>query len=376
VAFSKLTGLPAPTASNFEILYPDGKPSSFELNFISNWDVETDLDTQWVHSIAPKAKIIVLIMPTEDWTEFEFALQYATDNKLGNVITNSYGYPEAAWGAYTLKGFDQVLKSAAGQGVAVDFSSGDGGDEGLGAPNIGGASYPASSAYATSIGGTSIGIPNGSGGTAEVGWGNNGTFLSFETDFVLDPPEPLGSLGGSGGGGSIFIPKPFWQKSLPGAIRQQPDISAFADPYTGAIIVVGGEIGSVGGTSLASPVFSAIWALADQKAGVALGQAGPLIANLPAGSVLDVTPVSSPTNTAGIIFDSGGATYYSSDALLAPLYTTTKYFSSLWNLGDGEYVDLSFGTDTSLTVKAGWDNVTGWGVPNGLKFINAAAALK
>jgi len=78
---------------------------------------------------------------------------------------------------------------------------------------------------------------------------------------------------------------------------------------------------------------------------------------------------------AGIVFDSAGSTFYSSDSLLAPLYTTTQYFSAFWNLS-GEYVDLSFGTDTSLTVTPGWDNVTGWGVPNGLSFINAAAKAK
>jgi subtilase family serine protease len=34
---------------------------------------------------------------------------------------------------------------------------------------------------------------------------------------------------------------------------------------------------------------------------------------------------------------------------------------------------LSFGTDTSLTVTRGWDNVTGFGTPNGMAFIEAAA---
>jgi len=188
----------------------------------------------------------------------------------------------------------------------------------------------------------------------------------------------LGFDGGAGGGESVFIAQPAWQKGLgiPGPGRQQPDISAVADPFTGAIFVTGGEVGVVGGTSLASPVFSAIWTLADQKAGVALGQAAPLIARFPGGAVKDIVPLGSPTNVAGIVFDASGATFYSSDTLLAPLFTTTTYFSALWNAGLGEYVDLSFGTDTSLTVTKGWDNVTGFGVPNGVKFINAAAAAK
>lgn len=123
------------------------------------------------------------------------------------------------------------------------------------------------------------------------------------------------------------------------------------------------------------PIFSGIWTIADQKAGKALGQAAPLLYKLPSTAINDVVPVSSPTNVAGAIFDANGATFYSSDTLLAPLYTTTQYFSAFWNLS-GEYVDLSFGTDSSLTVTPGWDNVTGLGVPNGLAFINAAAKAK
>ncbi len=277
----------------------------------------------------------------------------------------------------TIKGFEQVLKKAAAAGIAVNFSSGDGGDEGTGVPNGGGALYPSTSAFATAIGGTAIGIPNGTASGAEVGWGNNVTFLSFAQNAVLDPPEALGFNGGAGGGISTFIAKPSWQKSLPGTARSVPDISALADPFTGAVFTEFGQAeAGIGGTSLACPIFSAFWAIADQKAGKSLGQAAPLLTKLPAGSIHDVVPVSSPTNVAGIVFDSGGATFYSSDTLLAPLFTTTKYVSAAWDLGGGEFVDLSFATDTSLTVTPGWDNVTGWGVPNGLTFINAAAKAK
>jgi subtilase family serine protease len=56
------------------------------------------------------------------------------------------------------------------------------------------------------------------------------------------------------------------------------------------------------------------------------------------------------------------------------LYTQTGFLSAFY---PGAYgysptvldVVVSFGTDSSLTVKSGWDNVTGWGEPNGLPFI-------
>jgi subtilase family serine protease len=132
------------------------------------------------------------------------------------------------------------------------------------------------------------------------------------------------------------------------------------------------QFAGVGGTSLACPIFSAIWAIADQRAGRSLGQAAPILARLPASAINDIVPVESFTNVTGVMFDPNGPTFYSSNDLLRPLYTTTQYFSAFWDIG-GEYLDLSFGTDTSLTVTLGWDNVTGWGVPNGLNFIKAAA---
>ena len=87
-------------------------------------------------------------------------------------------------------------------------------------------------------------------------------------------------------------------------------------------------------------------------------------------------PVNSTTNVTGIIVDANGETDYSPAALAAPLYTTTQYYTGLWNSGSGFYVDLSFGTDTSLTTTPGWDNVTGLGVPNGLTFINAVVSAQ
>jgi hypothetical protein len=38
------------------------------------------------------------------------------------------------------------------------------------------------------------------------------------------------------------------------------------------------------------------------------------------------------------------------------------------------WYSLSFGTDSSLTLGPGWDNVTGLGTPNGGNFVTAVAA--
>ena len=75
-------------------------------------------------------------------------------------------------------------------------------------------------------------------------------------------------------------------------------------------------------------------------------------------------PLPAPDNVTGSITDASGTTTYSSTALSQPLFTTTEYVSSLWNVGEGEYLNLTFGTDTSLNVTQGWDDVTGYGTPN------------
>jgi subtilase family serine protease len=129
----------------------------------------------------------------------------------------------------------------------------------------------------------------------------------------------------------------------------------------------------VGGTSLASPIVTAILAIATQKAGKPLGQAAPLIASLPAGAVTDILPLSSPTNLAGTIFDQNGASFYPSSYLFGPfIYPAQEGFISAsypFDALDAEAI--AFSIDSSLAVTTGWDNVTGFGVPNGLTFIDA-----
>jgi subtilase family serine protease len=134
------------------------------------------------------------------------------------------------------------------------------------------------------------------------------------------------------------------------------------------------SVGVVGGTSLAAPMFSAIMAIASQKAGHPLGQAAPLVYGLPAGAVTDIVPVTSPNNVTGTITDPAGTTNFSADQLAAPLDGITSYFSAIYNSPfSTRWFVLTFGTDSSLTVTPGWDEVTGVGTPNGAAFVNAVA---
>ena len=195
----------------------------------------------------------------------------------------------------------------------------------------------------------------------------------------FDPPSDGGFfLGGAGGGESAYYAKPSWQSALPGTGRQLPDVSALADPYTGFAIVFTSQgvqyaEAGIGGTSLASPIFTSIWAIADQYNGKPLGFAAPAVAKLKPGQIKDVLPTSdlNDYDPSGTVVDSSGSTFYSTDAIFgsAALYTQTQFPSAIWPFDSEDAAVLSFGTDSSLTVTKGWDNVTGFGEPNGLPFI-------
>ena len=375
-AFSQLMGLPALNSSNFSVVYPEGPPPA-NLGVITGWNFEIALDIQWAHAMAPGAKILVVATYGQDSQDFQTSMNYIIANKLGTVVSDSWGEDvDLLAGPSEQNAFNSILKTAAAKGISFQFSSGDSGDNGVGAPQ-GAPSVPANSPYVTAVGGTSIlNNPNGPG-FVEVGWGSDWTFISLGS--VLDPPEPDGFLFGAGGGESVFFSKPAWQSSLPGTGRQVPDISALSDPYTGVPVVLttaGTQyvyVG-VGGTSLASPIVTGILAIATQKAGHALGQAAPLIAALPSTAITDILPLTSPTNLSGTVVDSSGPTFYSPSLLFQPFLGTTQGFISADYLdGPGFGIAFAFGMDTSLTVTTGWDNITGFGVPNGLPFIKAMA---
>jgi subtilase family serine protease len=377
-AFSQLMGLPALNSSNFRVVYPDGPPTDPNAGVLLGWDGEIALDIQWAHSFAPGANIVVVAASGQDNEDFQDGIRYVQTHNLGHVISNSWEIDtDLIAGAGEQNSFNEVIELASAAGISVDFSSGDGGDEGLGSP-VGAVGVPSNSPWATAVGGTTVfDINDGSGHRAEYGWGNNVSFIAGGG--VLDPPEPGFFLGGAGGGSSLFFAKPSYQSSIPGTGRQVPDISALADPYSGVAIVLT-EDGTqyfepgIGGTSLACPIFSAIWAIAIQNANRGLGDAARVIATMPPGAVHDVLPLSSPTNISGTVYDSNGATYYSYQDLFAGLtYTQTSFLTANWVYDSEDSALLSFGTDSSLTVTPGWDNVTGWGVPNGLTFIKAAA---
>ncbi len=383
--FSTIYGLPDITSTNFQIVKAPGI-SNNPHGVQRNWDLETTLDVEWSHAIAPGANI-ALVLAT-DHGSLDEAINFAVVHHLGNVVSNSWGNFEALGNPARFNRDNRILEMAAAQGIDVNFSTGDFGDN---SPSLGFVTvqFPASSPFATAIGGTSLALNPDNTMAFQTGWGTNLTRIADTVSLGSPPVVPplkvlgtgfnplffLGFQGGAGGGASGVFPRPSFQSSLlaPGNTRLLPDISWLADPFTGVEIIItdpaSGQLSVtvIGGTSLACPMFSALMAIASEKAGHGLGQAAQLVYSLPVGAITDVTAVSSPNDVTGVI--DGGP--ISADALASPLGNTTSYFSALYNSPfSTRWFVITFGTDTSLATGPGWDNVTGVGTPNGLSFIS------
>jgi len=378
--FAEINGLPPLTASNFNIYYPTG-PTNCGGN-TCGWDVETSLDVEWSHTVAPGANIALLLSADNSFTNLDLSVLYGIETGLGPVISNSYGIGEIVLeieDPAELTVQNTLNELGAALGVSVNFSSGDDGDFSY-AYGVTTVSMPAASPYATGVGGTSLFLNSNNSIKLQTGWGNNLTRIALATpNPPVIPPDIIGFYAGAGGGTSAVWPKPAYQGSLPGSWRLVPDIAFVADPYTGAEFVdtEGGEqfISVVGGTSLACPMFSGMWAISTQAAGTWLGQAAPLLYTLPADAITDVIAQNGPNNVSGLTNSPPASpVYYSPEALAAPLENTVDFVSLLYNGTSTRWYVISFGTDTSLTTGPGWDNVTGLGTPNGANFVTAVAA--
>ncbi len=365
--YNKVEGLPAVTINKVN---PLGATLS---GITQGWNIEADLDVELSHAIAPGAGITLLEAFSSDNEDLQSAMLYAVENHLGNVISNSYGAPESYTSPLASTIWNQIIELAAAEGISVHFATGDSGDytaDGIPAD----VSSPADSPYATAVGGTSVGLMPG-GQVITTGWGNNTSLLTEGglgagiPPLIFDPTQTSAFYAGSGGGISAFFAKPTYQAALLGSGRHLPDVSAIADPYTGAEFVytdgTAQYVGVVGGTSLATPVFSGMWAILDEAVNGSLGQAAPLVAlgaNTP--FLQDVVPAAGPANATGSVASAAGTTTYSATTLAQPLELTTQFTSAIFNLGSDTLEVVTFGTDSGLTVTQGWDNVTGYGTPN------------
>ncbi len=255
-------------------------------------NVEWSLDSQTIVGMSGGVKQInFYVAPSFAWSDMALAINRAVSDNTARVVNMSIGGCEN-WAPTA--SMDVLFEMAVAQGQTFSVSTGDSGSVAYGCSGTS-VQYPASSPYVVAVGGTSL-YTNGNG--------------SYGGEMAWD----------SGGGGSSgFEPIPTWQSNIPQlkgrAFRGLPDLAFDADPNSGAQIIVGGQLETLGGTSLSAPLFAATWA------------------RLLSGSCATNPGFAAPT-------------IYSAQA------TTPSIFR-----------DITYGSNGAYSAGSGWDFVTGWGSP-------------
>jgi subtilase family serine protease len=347
----------------------------------SSWAVEEALDVEAVHAMAPQADIVYVAAASCDDTDLMAALQSVVDNHLATIVSNSWGgIPHSTYGdedPATMAGYSALFQRGGQQGISFLFATGDCGAEDPSAQCATGSArpqteYPAEDPWVTAVGGTSLAIGSWDQYVGEVGWGDRRSSLAPDgTSWAPAAGNGEWRFGG-GGGTSEDVPQPDYQAAVvppalattlldgkPAAqpMRVVPDVAMDADPMTGFMTGVtqklpNGSIGyaesTIGGTSLATPLFAGVMADAEQAAGHPFGFLNPALYGLAASGVFhDVGP-----RALGADSPRPGTP----PATIVDLGVDGKgmHQARLYQLGD----------DGLLSTGAGYDDVTGLGSPS------------
>jgi len=225
----------------------------------SGWALETALDVEWAHAMAPEANLVLVEARTASFSDLFNAVNFA--RSLSGVVAVSM-----SWGAgefFNETAYDSLFTTPAGHiggdglpgGITFVAASGDSGA-------WAGVSYPAASPNVLSVGATALTVGSGGNYAGESGWTySTGGFSALE-------PAPAYQVGAQLASGVSY------------GLRTVPDVAAVGDPATGVSIYdsfsYGGHSGwfTVGGTSASAPQWAGLIAVADQ--GLALAGKGSL----------------------------------------------------------------------------------------------------
>lgn len=300
--YDNITGLPP---INLTIDYPKGLPK----NNNSGWATETAVDVEMSHSIAPKANIVLLVSPG-DGNSLLDSVSYAIDHKMGNIISLSWGSPESEVPHSELNTLNKLYKQAAEENITVLAASGDqGAYDGTSSLTV---NFPAGDPYVLGVGGTTLTYSNGK--YTQIAWGE-----------VVNGKES-----GSGGGFSTFFSRPYYQDPYDynGDYFGVPEVSLDANPSTGVLVVVSGEMYKLGGTSIATPMWTGIIALMDNYFNRSLGFVNPLFYQI----------------------------------------SRTKYYNT-------SFTQITSGNNNYYHATPGWNPVTGLGTPLVSNLINVTSKI-
>ena len=317
-------------------------------------DIEVDADIEMQLTIAPDADHLLVYNAPNDYTgqtELDEYTKIASDDT-ADVISSSWGVCENDAGAGYAQAENIIFEQMALQGQSMFGAAGDTGafdcirSDGTTVVNV---DDPPSQPWVTSVGGTSLesfnpdANPNPSYPTGvETVWNVDNLCNASANEGGVPGFFWCANTGAGGGGNSQFWGRPFYQTgpgitnryaaygngtsncalaALGKPCREVPDISADADPYTGYAEYCTGNADTpysvcaqisgtpsgwfgIGGTSLSSPLWSAIIADHDSLWHGRIGNANPflyLLYNVNArGFFNDITGIHQTTNNNGL----------------------------------------------------------------------------
>ena len=317
-------------------------------------DIEVDADIEMQLTIAPDADHLLVYNAPNDYTgqtELDEYTKIASDDT-ADVISSSWGVCENDAGAGYVQAENIIFEQMALQGQSMFGAAGDTGafdcirSDGTTVVNV---DDPPSQPWVTSVGGTSLesfnpdANPNPSYPTGvETVWNVDNLCNASANEGGVPGFFWCANTGAGGGGNSQFWGRPFYQTgpgitnryaaygngtsncalaALGKPCREVPDISADADPYTGYAEYCTGNADTpysvcaqisgtpsgwfgIGGTSLSSPLWSAIIADHDSLWHGRIGNANPflyLLYNVNArGFFNDITGIHQTTNNNGL----------------------------------------------------------------------------
>ena len=144
-------------------------PASFTVDNLgasttnAGWALETSLDVEWAHAVAPKANIVLVEASSASLSSLFNAVIYARDQPGVSVVSMSWGTTEF-WGE---SAYDSICTTPAGHtGVTFVAASGDSGA-------WDGPMYPSVSPKVLAVGGTSLTLAAGSTYGSETGWSDS-----------------------------------------------------------------------------------------------------------------------------------------------------------------------------------------------------------
>ena len=242
----------------------------------SGVDSETTLDIEVTLAVAPQLDGLY-VFETENQSFADTLLLYASPLDPANtggepiqILSSSLGTCELSVTQGYVDLMEHVMMAAVAANISVFASAGDSGSSTCyhhdATVTKQSASYPATSAYATAVGGTNLLLDSANALVGSSVW----------NDLPWSGEDSAG-----GGGPSIYVAAPSWQSATGtgDAMRTTPDVAFLGDPLPGYTIyrATNGGWYDDGGTSAATPFLAASTALLHQALLAARG-VSPVVA--------------------------------------------------------------------------------------------------